>query len=178
MMLRPPSDCDSCGLCSGRTQVVYPDGDVESSVVFVGEGPGENEDLQGRPFVGRSGRILSDAMEAAGISRSRVLITNTVKCRPPGNRDPTPAEMEACRPFLESELKGRRLVVGLGKSACRDLLGYEGRMSEIANRIVQIDVDGEKVDFLPTFHPAACIYNKSARHALKETMEIVRGIIS
>jgi len=76
-------------------------------VVFVGEAPGENEDLQGRPFVGKSGKILADAMALAGISRSDVMITNTVKCRPPSNRDPKPEEMEACRPFLESELSGR-----------------------------------------------------------------------
>lgn len=177
-MIRPEPDCALCGLCTGRTRIVHPDGDPESKVVFVGEAPGENEDIQGRPFVGRSGSILEDAMGAAGISRSQVLITNTVKCRPPGNRDPSPSEMEACRPFLESELRGRALVVGLGRSACRDLMGYDGRMSDIANRIVRIDAGGFEVDFLPTYHPAACIYSKEARRMLKEAMEMAREAMS
>lgn len=174
MTSSPADDCRLCGLCEGRTTIVLPDGDLSSKVVFVGEAPGENEDVQGRPFVGKSGKILEGAMEAAGISRSDVMITNTVKCRPPNNRDPKPDEMDACRPFLESELEGRALVVGLGKSAIRDLIGYDGRMADIVNRITQLDVAGRMVDFLPTYHPAACIYNKSARVALAEAMGIVR----
>ena len=118
--MRPEPGCQRCGLCKGRTQIVFPDGDPSTGIVFVGEAPGENEDIQGRPFVGRSGKILDGMMEEAGFSRKDVLITNTVKCRPPGNRDPTAEEMAACRPFLESELKDARLVVGLGKSACRE----------------------------------------------------------
>lgn len=173
-MMRPEPDCGLCGLCQGRTQVVYPDGDPSSRVIFVGEGPGENEDVQGRPFVGKSGKILTDAMESAGISRSQVLITNTVKCRPPGNRDPKPEEMAACRPFLESEISGRALVVCLGRSAIRDLMGYDGKMSDIANRIVTMEFGGEEVDFLPTYHPAATIYNKDARAALRDAMVMVK----
>ena len=175
MSLRPEPDCALCGLCQGRTNIVLPDGFDDASVVFVGEAPGENEDIQGRPFVGRSGKILEDAMDAAGFCRKDIMITNTVKCRPPSNRDPKPEEMAACRPFLESELRGRSLVVGLGKSACRDLMGFEGKMGDIANIIVKIDVGGEQVDFLPTYHPAACIYNRNARSMLAEAMEIVRS---
>ncbi len=177
MQNRPTPDCDLCGLCAGRTTIVLPDGDLSSKVVFVGEAPGENEDIQGRPFVGKSGKILEAAMEAAGISRSDVMITNTVKCRPPENRDPRPEEMAACRPFLESELEGRSLVVGLGKSAIRDLIGYDGKMSDVVNRITELDIGGSIVDFLPTYHPAACIYNKGARAALAEAMEIVRSYL-
>ena len=81
MSVSPDADCRLCGLCEGRTTIVLPDGDLTSRVVFVGEAPGENEDLQGRPFVGKSGKILENAMDAAGISRSDVMITNTVKCR-------------------------------------------------------------------------------------------------
>jgi DNA polymerase len=145
--------------------------------VFVGEAPGENEDVQGRPFVGKSGKILEGAMEVAGISRSDVMITNTVKCRPPNNRDPKPEEMEACRPFLESELSGRSLVVGLGKSAIRDLIGYDGKMADIVNKVIRIDIGGSEVEFLPTYHPAACIYNKGARAALADAMAIVRSYL-
>ena len=173
-MIAPEKDCRLCGLCEGRTNIVLPDGDSASRVVFVGEGPGENEDLQGRPFVGKSGKILEDAMAEAGFGRSQVLITNTVKCRPPGNRDPRPEEMEACRPFLVSELEGRALVVGLGKSAVRDLMGFDGKMAEVANRVVEIDIGGTRVNFLPTYHPAATIYNKDSRAALKDAMRIVK----
>jgi DNA polymerase len=173
-MNAPEKDCRLCGLCEGRTNIVLPDGDPGSRVVFVGEGPGENEDLQGRPFVGKSGKILEDAMAEAGFGRSQVLITNTVKCRPPGNRDPRPEEMEACRPFLVSELKGRALVVGLGKSAVRDLMGFDGKMAEVANRVTEIDIGGTRVNFLPTYHPAATIYNRDSRAALKDAMRIVK----
>lgn len=173
-MIHPDKDCRLCRLCEGRTNIVLPDGDPGSGVVFVGEGPGENEDIQGKPFVGRSGKILSDMMEDAGFDRSRVLITNTVKCRPPGNRDPRPEEMEACRRFLVSELRGRKLVVGLGKSAVRDIMGFDGKMSDVANRVVEIEIGGERVNFLPTFHPAATIYNRESRAALRAAMDIVR----
>ena len=172
-MIQPEKDCDLCGLCEGRTQIVYADGNLDSKVVLVGEGPGENEDLKGKPFVGKSGKILEDAMAEAGFGRKDVLITNTVKCRPPKNRDPLPQEMEACRPFLLAELEGKSLVVGLGKSAVRDLMGFDGKMSEVANRVTEIEIDGRKIRFLPTYHPAATIYNRDSRAALKEAMRMV-----
>ena len=176
-MILPPEDCDRCGLCKGRNRIVLPTGNLDSPIVFVGEAPGENEDIQGVPFVGRAGKILDDAMAAAGISRKDVMITNTVKCRPPNNRDPTSEEMEACIHFLRSELKGRKLVVGLGKSSCRDLMGYEGGMKDVVNKTVKIDVDGESIDFLPAYHPMACVYRKEARESLAETMRIIRGLL-
>lgn len=171
--MRPDLDCRLCGLCDGRTQVVYPDGNPGKGVIIVGEAPGENEDLQGRPFIGRSGKILADMMSAHGLSRADVMITNTVKCRPPGNRDPTPEEMSACRRFLESELMDAKLVIGLGKSACRDLMGYDGPMSEVVNKPVTIRVQGNDVEFIPTYHPAATIYNKEARRQLDMTIGII-----
>ena len=176
-MILPPSDCEGCVLCEGRTKIVLPTGNLESGIVFVGEAPGENEDLQGVPFVGRAGKILDDAMAAAGISRNDIMITNTVKCRPPNNRDPTEDEMNACKSYLHSELKGRKLIVGLGKSSCRDLMGYEGGMKDVVNRIVKIDIDGEQCDFLPAYHPMACVYRKEARESLAETMRIVKGLL-
>ncbi|MBO4569048.1 MAG: uracil-DNA glycosylase [Candidatus Methanomethylophilaceae archaeon] len=169
----PDPNCHLCGLCAGRTNIVLPDGDPSSGIILVGEAPGENEDLEGRPFVGRSGKILDGMMSQAGFGRRDVLITNTVKCRPPSNRDPTAEEMAACRPFLDSELEGASLVVGLGKSACRDLLGYEGPMAAIANRMTEISINGRKIRFLPTYHPAATIYNKATRAELVKTMETV-----
>jgi len=172
--MRPEPNCRLCGLCEGRTKIVLPSGDLNSPIVFVGEAPGEREDLSGKPFVGRSGKLLDAIMEEEGVERSRVMITNTVKCRPPNNRDPTKEEMDACRPFLDHELSGRKVVVGLGKSACRDLLGYEGKMADIANTKMSIKVHGEDVLFIPTYHPAACIYSRESRDALRTTMRILR----
>lgn len=157
--------------------MVLPDGDFTSGVVFVGEAPGENEDLEGRPFVGRSGKILEAMMAEVGLCRGDVTITNTVKCRPPGNRDPKPEEMEACRPFLEEELYDARLVVGLGRSAVRDLLGHEGKMSDVVNILTTIRIRGRDVPFLPAYHPAATIYNKASREELRRTMAIVREMM-
>ncbi len=177
-MISPKDDCSLCGLCNGRTNIVRPSGDLASKVVLVGEGPGENEDLQGRPFVGRAGKILDKALEEAGVDRERIMITNTVKCRPPQNRDPTKEEMEACRPFLMSELEGREMVVLLGRSAIKDLLGYEGPMKDVVNIIQERDVDGVRIRFLPTYHPMACVYRKEARQRLADAMAMVRDVIS
>jgi len=171
--MRPEPDCRLCGLCEGRTNIVLPDGSYDTGIVFVGEAPGENEDNEGRPFVGRSGKILEGMMHDSGFSRSDVLITNTVKCRPPKNRDPTHEEMAACRPFLESELYDAELVIGLGKSACRDLMGYEGKMDEIVNVPITIRIRDRDVNFIPTYHPAATIYNKNSRAELRKTIETV-----
>jgi DNA polymerase len=171
----PEKNCSLCTLCEFRTKIVMPDGNHDSNVVFVGEAPGENEDLIGRPFVGRSGKLLEKMMLDEGIKRSDVLITNTVKCRPPGNRDPTKEEMSACRPFLDHELSGRKVIVGLGKSACRDLIGYEGKMAEIVNKETTMTVNGKELIFLPTYHPAACIYSNESRAELKRTMNIVKN---
>ena len=174
-MISPDDSCSLCPLCSGRTNIVRPSGDLSSKVVFVGEAPGENEDLKGVPFVGRAGRILDEALSVAGIDRSSVMITNTVKCRPPGNRDPTEEEMAACRRYLISELEGRALVVGLGRSSCRDLMGYKGKIRDVVNVPVDINVGDVPIRFLPAYHPMACIYSKDAYASLVLTMEIVRG---
>jgi DNA polymerase len=173
-ILRPDEDCSLCGLCKGRTNLVLPSGDLHSHVAFVGEAPGENEDLQGRPFIGKSGKLLDRLMQEVGLDRSKVMITNTVKCRPPGNRDPTEEEMAACRPFLDSELYDKKVIVGLGKSACRDLLKYEGKMGDIANKKMSIIVRDREITFIPTYHPAACIYNRDSTSALKETLRTVK----
>ena len=171
----PEKNCARCSLHEFRTKIVMPDGNKNSDVIFVGEAPGENEDLTGRPFVGRSGKLLEKIMNEEGIERSDVLITNTVKCRPPGNRDPSKEEMDACRPFLDHELSGRKVIIGLGRSACRDLIGYEGKMSEIANKEMKIMISGKEVTFIPTYHPAACIYSNDSKAELKRTMSILKN---
>lgn len=177
MIYSPPSDCSKCELCRNRNKIVLPTGNLNSEIIFVGEAPGKNEDLQGIPFVGAAGKILDDIMESAGISRSDVMITNTVKCRPFNNRDPTKEEMMACRPYLNSEMKGRKLIVGLGKSSICDLTGHEYKISDVVNTIIKIEVEGEFIDFLPTYHPMACIYISEAKKNLLETMKIVKRLL-
>lgn len=151
-----------------------PSGDLGSKVAFVGEAPGENEDYWGRPFVGRSGKLLDKIMEEEGVPRAKVMITNTVKCRPPNNRDPTEEEMRACRPFLESELSSKELIVCLGRSACRSLLGYTGKMGEVVNTRLMKEFAGKAVTVIPTYHPAACIYNRDSIDGLRETIRTVK----
>lgn len=172
--MRPAEDCSLCGLCEGRTNLVMPSGDLGSKVAFVGEAPGENEDLQGMPFIGRSGKLLDRLMQEEGLQRSSVMITNTVKCRPPNNRDPTREEMNACRPFLEHELSDKELVICLGRSACRSLLGYEGKMGDIVNTRMPMDIAGRTVIVIPTYHPAACIYSRESTAALRSTIRTVK----
>lgn len=174
MFESPGPGCDLCPLCATRTNIVLPSGNPESPVLLVGEGPGENEDLTGKPFVGRAGSILDRILIQAGIPREAVLITNTVKCRPPGNRDPTAEEMAACRRFLDSEMASCKVVVGLGKSAVKDLLGYSGPMADIVNTRRTVTVGGKDILFIPTYHPMACVYRKSAREELLKTMLTVK----
>lgn len=172
--MRPDPDCRLCALCEHRKNIVMPSGDLNSRVAFVGEAPGENEDFWGKPFVGKSGKLLDKLMAEEGFERPKVMITNTVKCRPPANRTPTDDEMKACRPFLESELVSKDVVVCLGKSACRSLFGYDGKMGDIVNTRVELDIGGTKVTVIPTYHPAACIYNRDSTESLRETIRTVK----
>lgn len=118
--------CDGCFLCQKRTTVVWGEGDLNADVMFIGEGPGRDEDLEGRPFVGRSGRVLTDIIEKGmGVPRSHVYITNVVKCRPPGNRDPRPDEVHACSRYLSAQMRviKPKVIVAVGSVAGRSLLG-------------------------------------------------------
>jgi uracil-DNA glycosylase family 4 len=148
--------CTRCALASGRTHVVFGVGDESARLMFVGEGPGRDEDLAGEPFVGRSGQLLDKLMrQELGIDRSRCYIANVVKCRPPGNRDPLPAEIEACRPYLEAQLDLIRpaVVVTLGNFATRLLLDTTAGIRTLRGRSYPFH-DGHLV---PTFHPAAAL---------------------
>ena len=148
--------CTRCALAAGRTQVVFGTGDPAADLMFVGEGPGRDEDLAGEPFVGRSGKLLDRLIgEELGIDRSQCYIANVVKCRPPGNRDPRPTEIEACRPYLERqvELIAPRVVVTLGNFATRLLLETSEGISRLRGRAYPF-AGGHLV---PTYHPAAVL---------------------
>lgn len=152
------STCTRCPLSAGRTQVVWGEGDPDARLMVVGEGPGREEDRQGRPFVGRSGQLLDRLLaEEAGLRREEVYIANVVKCRPPGNRDPLPAEIAACRPYLETqvELIGPEVVLTLGNFSTRLLLDTTEGITALRGRAYPWGATGAVL--VPTFHPAAAL---------------------
>jgi uracil-DNA glycosylase family 4 len=167
-------DCGLCCLCEGRTKVVAPSGDFDSPVIFVGEAPGEKEDLTGRPFVGRAGKMLDRLLQEEGLERDRIMITNTVKCRPPGNRRPKREEIAACRPYLEDELMGRQLIVCMGRTACESLLNNKIVMRDCANQTFAIAIGRERIDLIPTYHPSAALRNIEAREGLRRTIRLIK----
>ncbi|MHB8506255.1 MAG: uracil-DNA glycosylase [Acidimicrobiales bacterium] len=152
------SGCTRCALAAGRRTVVFGEGDPRARLMVVGEGPGRDEDLAGRPFVGRSGQLLDRLLlEEAGLRREQVYIANVVKCRPPGNRDPLPAEIAACRPYLEAqvELVRPEVVLTLGNFATRLLLDTTDRITTLRGRTYPWGPAGSVL--VPTFHPAAAL---------------------
>jgi uracil-DNA glycosylase len=148
--------CTKCPLATGRTQVVFGVGNPRAELMFVGEGPGRDEDLAGEPFVGRSGKLLDKLMlQEIGIDRTSCYIANVVKCRPPNNRDPLPVEIEACRPWLDSQLEliDPSVVVTLGNFATRLLLGTSEGISRLRGKSYPY----RNGHLVPTYHPAAAL---------------------
>lgn len=147
--------CARCELAAARTQVVFGAGDPASDLMFVGEGPGAEEDRQGVPFVGRAGQLLTRLIEGIGRSRDSVYIANVVKCRPPGNRDPLPAEIDACRPFLDAQLGfvEPRVIVTLGNVATKRLLDTKEGITKLRGR----EFPYRDAVLVPTLHPAAVL---------------------
>lgn len=174
MKMRLDRGCTKCSLCQDRHNVVSASGDLGSKVALVGEAPGEKEDQIGKPFVGRAGKMLDQLMREAGLDREKVMITNTVKCRPPGNRRPKPEEVAACYPFLEQELEDKDLIVCLGKTACEALMQRSIKMGEQANRPTTVIVMGKEKELLPAYHPSASLYDLKARDSLRERLRMIR----
>lgn len=164
-------DCTRCKLHSGRTKLVFGVGNPNADLVFVGEAPGQDEDRQGEPFVGRAGKLLTDIIEAIGLSREEVYICNVVKCRPPQNRNPEPDEIEKCEPFLRAQIESihPKLICTLGKFAAQTLLRVETPISQLRGRFFQYD----GIPLLPTFHPAYLLRNPSAKKEVWEDMKVV-----
>ena len=150
--------CTRCPLAATRTQVVFGVGDPHADLLFVGEGPGEQEDLTGEPFVGRAGRLLTGLIEGIGLTREHVYIANVVKCRPPGNRDPLPIEIETCRPYLEAQVEfiEPRVVVTLGNFATKLLLATKDGITKLRGREFPFR---DRAVLIPTFHPSAVLRN-------------------
>lgn len=164
------SECRKCGLCDSRTQVVFGVGNPVADLMFVGEGPGFNEDRQGEPFVGQAGRLLDELLAGIGLSRAEVYIGNVVKCRPPGNRDPLPEEMEACMPFLLRQIEVIRPAVlcTLGRIATKAITGATAPISAIHGKAKVVKVAGAPVVVFPVYHPAAALYTAANRAVIEQ----------
>ncbi len=151
--------CSKCELCHSRTQTVFGEGDADAKLMFVGEGPGQKEDSQGRPFVGRSGEMLNKQIDAMGLQRQDVYIANVVKCRPPNNRAPTPIEAQTCWEYLRRQILVIRpkVIVTLGGPAAKMLLNTKTGITALRgtwHSLDQLAPDGPVIPVMPTFHPA------------------------
>ncbi len=162
--------CTRCPLSEGRTTVVVGAGDADADLLLVGEAPGANEDRTGLPFVGQAGTLLDGLLEGIGLTREQVFIANVLKCRPPGNRDPRPDEIDACRGYLEEQvaLIRPRVVCTLGNFATRLLSGRPDGISTVHGRPQPAGFGGVDVVLYPVFHPAAALYTRAMLATLQE----------
>lgn len=161
------------------TQPVFGDGNPKSKIVFIGEAPGKDEDLGGKPFVGRSGKFLSEMLETIKMKREDIYITNVVKYRPPDNRDPLPDEIDACLPWLMEELNfiKPKIIVFLGRHAMQIFFPKE-KISVAHGKLLQKKIDGFGTEyFFPLYHPAAALYNGSMRETLMEDFKMIPLIL-
>jgi len=170
-------DCTRCKLHTpGRTQIVFGVGNPEADLMFVGEAPGGEEDIQGVPFVGRAGQLLTKIIEAIGLKREDVYIANVIKCRPPQNRNPEPDEVATCEPFLfqQIDIIKPKVIVALGKFGAQTLLRTLDPISRLRGRV--FEYRGSKL--IPTFHPAYLLRNPSSKREVWEDMKLVRKLLT
>ncbi len=169
--------CTQCGLAESRTNVVFGVGDQTARLMIVGEAPGKNEDLQGEPFVGAAGHLLDELLAGIDVNRPEVYIANVLKCRPPANRDPRPDEIEACKPYLQNQIRmiGPEVVMTLGNFATKLLLRTETGITRLR---------GQRYDWwlgatlIPTFHPAAALRGgERVKDQMREDFELVRSVL-
>jgi uracil-DNA glycosylase family 4 len=167
---REVAGCTRCRLSQGRTQVVFGVGDAHADLMFVGEAPGFHEDKQGYPFVGQAGKLLDKLLAGIGLDRSRVYIANVLKCRPPGNRDPAPDEIEACEGhlFRQIELIRPRVVATLGNFATKLLSGKPAGITRVHGAEQQVTLGESRVLLYPLYHPAAALYTPAMLKVLEE----------
>lgn len=165
--------CTKCRLAGSRTQVVYGTGSHTADLMFVGEAPGRDEDLQGEPFVGRAGQLLTDIIKAMRLTRADVYISNVVKCRPPENRNPEPDELDACRPYLRRQIQliQPKVIVALGRFALQSLTEKSYSISSVRGQWLE----HEGVRIMPTFHPAYLLRTPAAKKDVWSDMKKVMG---
>lgn len=164
-------DCTRCSLGPTRNTLVFGVGDPHARVMFIGEAPGRNEDLRGEPFVGAAGKLLDELLEHAGLTRAEVYIANVLKCRPPNNRDPLPAEIDMCTPYLREQIRiiDPEVLVTLGNFATKFVLKTDVGITQLRGTVQHAG----RFTVLPIFHPAAAIYDRTKRDALFDDFELL-----
>lgn len=172
---RSISACDLCRLAKGRTQVVFGVGSPRARLMFIGEGPGRDEDIKGEPFVGRAGELLTDIIKAMKLSRAEVYIANAVKCRPPENRNPEPDEMDACRPYLmrQIDIIQPEVIVTLGRFGLQTLFERPIAISSVRGQWM----DWRDIRVMPTYHPAYLLRNPAAKKDVWSDMKKVMAAL-
>jgi len=171
--------CTRCRLSEGRTQVVFGNGDPNADLMFVGEAPGFHEDKQGFPFVGQAGKLLDQLLGGIGLTRDMVFVANVLKCRPPGNRDPMPDEIEACEShlFRQVELIEPKVVATLGNFSTKLLSGKQLGITRVHGQEQQVTLGGRSVLLYPLYHPAAALYTPSMLEVLKEDFAKIPALL-
>ena len=170
--------CTACGLCHSRTQTVFGVGDRQADWLIVGEAPGADEDRQGEPFVGRAGKLLNPMLQAIGLQREQVFIANILKCRPPENRDPTPAEAASCRPFLERQIAliRPRIILAVGRIAAQNLLNTDVPIGKLRGRIHR--VGPEQLPLVVTYHPAYLLRSPREKRKSWDDLRMARRALT
>ncbi len=179
-LYREARGCTACPLSEGRTQVVFGNGNADADLAFVGEAPGFHEDQQGVPFVGRAGRLLDELLAENGLERESVFVMNVIKCQPPGNRDPLPAEIETCRPYLDAqvELIEPRVICTLGNFATKLLTRSTRGITQVHGRPQAQAIAGRSVRIYPLFHPAAALRTPRVREQLREDFSRLPALLA
>lgn len=174
------SICERCPLSATRTRVVFGAGNADSDLIFVGEAPGAEEDRQGLPFVGRAGGFLTELLEDIGLKREDVFLANVLKCRPPGNRDPQPEEIDACRPYLEQQvgLIQPRVICTLGNFSTKLLTANQTGITKVRGVPQQHLIGGRFVHLLPLFHPAAGLRTPRVAEQLREDFRQIPDLLA
>ncbi len=177
-------NCRKCGLYKNRKNPVPGEGNRNAVLMFIGEAPGAREDATGRPFVGAAGKLLTELIESIGLTRKDVYITNIIKCRPPGNRDPREEEIKACLPYLLKQIKliQPRIIVALGRHAGKTLFELSGlkwiNMSRVHGRVFDASIEGVSFKLTVTYHPAAALYNPRLKVSLeKDFKETIKSLL-
>ncbi len=178
-LYREASGCVRCPLHQGRNRVVFGNGNADADLMFVGEGPGQQEDIQGLPFVGRAGKLLDQLLDEIGLSRGEVWVSNVVRCRPPGNRDPQPEEIAACRSYTDRqiELIEPRLICSLGKFAMQVLTRTNRGITAVHGKPEVHELGGRTMRVYPLFHPAAALRSTKTLEDLREAFARIPALL-
>jgi len=172
--------CTKCPLHETRTKAVFGAGDADADLMFVGEAPGAEEDRQGLPFVGRAGQLLNQMLKEIGMSREDVFIANVLKSRPPGNRDPQPLEIEACRPYLFEQIRliEPKVICTLGNFATKLLSGNPAGITRVRGTPQVHELGGRTVFLLPLFHPAAALRTPAVKETLRGDFDLISQLLA